>query len=207
MRRFFAILAVAALSLVTTLPSSAQEYGLPRQSYQRNVNIGAGFLSIPDVVGALVTGLSSIEIGEETYAATITPYTNPSVEIMKYKREWFSYGLSISLGYAEGSIMSNTDATIKQTLCIYPTVGFVAETRYFKNEKFSMYGSWGAGASLYVVSQKYANGYGDSTLDAVVLPCVDIYPLCARWGEFIGVYAELGMGSKGMLNTGVFINF
>lgn len=208
MRRFFAILVVAAFALVAISPASAQEYGLSGQNYQKKMDIGAGWFSIPDVVGVLITGLSSIEIEEETFSTSLTPCTNPSVEIMKYKNEWFSYGASFSLGYAEGAVETQMGVVKKQTICIYPTIGFVAETRYFNNDDgFSLYGSWGAGASLYVVSQKYANGYGESTLSATVMPCVDIYPLCARWGEFIGVYAELGIGSKGVLNTGVFINF
>lgn len=207
MKRLVAIFAVVVLSMTTVLPASAQEYQLPRQTYETRADIGVGWVSIPDVVGILVTGLGSLDFEGDTFVTSFTPCTNPSIEVMRYKNEWFSYGLSVTIGLAEGTIEAETGVVKKQTKCFYPTLSFVAETRYFKDENFALYGSWGVGASFYMVRQKYTNGYGDSTFDVAVLPCVDIYPLCARWGEQIGVYAALGAGSKGGLNVGGFINF
>ena len=207
MKRLIAIFVVVVLSLVTILPTSAPEYEWPQPSYEKRMEIGAGWVSIPDVVGILVTGLSSIEFEEETFVTSLTPCTNPSFEMLWRTNKWFSCGVSCSIGYASGNIETVDGGLVKRTSCLYPTLGFVAETRYFAHDGYAMYGSWGAGVSFYFVGQELVKQSGDSTFEVAVLPCVDIYPLCVRWGDLIGFYAECGVGSKGILNVGAFIHF
>ena len=205
MKRFFTFFAVVVLSLMTILPASAQGYGLPQ--YQKRVNLGVGAVSIPDIVGILIAGLSSLDFEEETYTTSLTPCTNPSFEMLWNKNDWFSLGFSCTLGYASGSVESSQGFVKKRTDVLYPTVGVVAETRYFQRGDFAMYGSWGVDATLYVVGQNYLDGSGSSSLAATVFPCVDIYPLCFRRGDWLGIYAELGWGSRGLANVGAYINF
>lgn len=207
MKRLVAIFAVVVLSMTTVLPASAQEYQQPQTSGGEMLKVGVGYVSAPDIVGVLVTSLGSIEFEDDAYSLGFTPLTNISVEMLYKKNQWLSFGWSVAMGYASGRIENGSGAVMKTTRILYPTVSFVAETRYFKRDDFALYGAWGLGATLYVVGQKYLDGSGSSLLDAVVYPCMDIYPACFRWGEEFGAQIEVGWGSKGVVNCGLFFNF
>ena len=207
MKRFFTFFAVVVLSLMTILPASAQDYSLPQTTYNKRVHIGVGALSVHDIFGILIAGLSSLEFDEGSNATAITPCTNPSFEMLWNNDHWFSYGFSFAFGCASGSVETAEGFVKKRTNVFYPTIGFVAETRYYQNNGFALYGSWGLDATIYAVEQNYFDGSASSSLDAAIYPCLDVYPLCFRSGEKLGIYAEVGWGSRGVANVGAFINF
>lgn len=206
MKRLVAVFAVVVLSVMTALPASAQEYQLPQIESGKRVKVGVGGLSFPDVIGIFVTALGSIDFKDDTYYSELTPLTNISVEMLYEQSDWFSLGWSVAMGYSSGSVVTTGGETYKKTQMLYPTVSFVAETRYFEDEEFVMYGAWGVGATIYLTHQDFF-GRENNIFGATVLPSVDLYPAGFRWGENIGAQIEVGWGSKGVVNCGLFFNF
>lgn len=195
------IVAVAVVMSIGLAPASAQQKG------QIQFKAGAGVFSFPDYLSMVLVGFGSIDNADGVTRGNFIPITNPSVEVEFLTSDKFSIGGFFTFGVASswttvdatGEI--NTDAT-----SFYPSLGLAMTTRYFRSDNFSMYGSWGVGATIITMRQTSPTE-GRGGLDATVIPAANIYPLGFKFGDTKGWTVEVGWGSKGIVSFGGFTYF
>lgn len=196
MKRLFTFLMIAALTLGTSQTLVAQDG-------KWSTKVGAGWYSVPDFVGALITGLGTIDTTEGTSSHDFIPLINPNIELVYGVNDWISLGGYLSVGYASAESRFEATGTVnKSTESFYPTLLFSAETRYFTSGWFSMYGSWGIGAMALFSQQLFE---GDTNTQFAVAPMANVYPLGFAFevNHNLAAFLEIGLGAKGFFNVGV----
>ncbi|MBP3382395.1 MAG: hypothetical protein J6K78_00610 [Tidjanibacter sp.] len=202
MKRFFTFLTTILFAVATIAPASAQQRG------EWSIKGGVGWYSLPDIIGALVAGLSTAFGNPEgTERQDFILLLNPNVEAHYGINDWLALGGSLTVGYSSAkSVFTDTGAMNKSASALYPSLMFSAKTQYFRSGAFAMYGSWGVGAMALAAKQWSADG-NTSNNNFAVAPMGNIYPLCFSYGGRTGGFAELGWGAKGVVNVGVYCAF
>lgn len=202
MKRFFAFLTTILFAVATIAPASAQTKG------EWSIKGGVGWYSVPDVIGALVAGLSTAFGNPEgTERQDFILLLNPNVEAHYGINDWLALGGSLTVGYSSAkSVFTDTGSVYQSASALYPSLMFSAKTQYFRSGAFAMYGSWGVGAMALAAKQWSADG-NTSNNNFAVAPMGNIYPLCFSYGGLTGGFVELGWGAKGFANVGVYCAF
>lgn len=212
MKRFFTFLAATAMSVATIFPAKAQ------LGDGWSIKAGAGWFSIPDVVGLLLAGFGAIDTEEGTSNKSFVPMVSPSVELHYQFNDWFALGGSLAVGYAQNkSVFDSSNIVNKEIWTLYPTLCVNALTNYYQNDEFTLYGSWGVGVMVLFCQQR-----GESITDKSV-KCQsafmgNCYPLGLAFdlrplfggSESNGRTAltlEAGWGAKGIASLGLCHNF
>lgn len=199
MKRLLLLLLVATIALNSTTTAQAQ--------VDRNLTLkaSAGLISLPDYINLLLVGLGSIDPKDNISREDFTPCTAINLEMLHPINHWMQIGASLSSGYASAqTIYNDTGALSRYISSFHNSLCFLANTTYWQKNNFAFYGSWGLGATLFVVTQKDAD---TNNTQATVAPMGNIYPICMKFGNLKGAYLELGWGAKGIVTIGGFINF
>ena len=201
MKRILTILLAGAMVLAATTTATAQQRG------DWQVRGSAGVMSMPDVLGVIVVGFGSIDTSENVERHKFIPLTSPTVEVNCWLNDKVALGGSLSVGCAASwSKFTDSGQTSRSVSAVYPSICLSAQTRYFRNGNFMMYGSWGVGAMTMVVNQYDSDeGQNNSSLGFSLMG--NIYPVCFQFGQDKGLFVELGWGAKGSLNVGGCFNF
>ena len=199
MKRFFVFLTTILFAAATIAPASAQQRG------EWSIKGGVGWYSVPDVVGALVAGLSTAFGNPEgAESQGFIPLLNPNIEVHYGINDWLALGGSLSVGYSSAKVvLTDTGALNKSASAFYPSLVFSAKTQYFRSGAFAMYGSWGVGAMALAAKQWSSDGSNNNNSFGI-MPMGNLYPLCFSYGGRTGGFAELGWGAKGFANVGVY---
>lgn len=198
----YALLFALLIAVAGITPMNAQEKASLKLHY------GAGYFSFPDFLGVLLVGFGSLEFSEEeSLHRNFVPLINPNVELEYYFNEHVSLGGHLSLGMATANrtFEENPD-NFKKATAVYPSLMVSSSTHYLQKEKFSLYGHWGVGATLFFFRQVQSDK-AENPLQCNVFPAANIYPICLSYGKKHAVKLELGWGSKGFANIGGSILF
>lgn len=199
MKRIFAFLTTLLFVFATIAPASAQQRG------EWSIKGGVGWYSVPDVIGALVAGLSTAfgnPEGAESQGLILL--LNPNIEAHYGINDWLALGGSLSVGYSSAKVvLTDTGAVNKSASAFYPSLVFSAKTQYLRSGAFTMYGSWGVGAMALAAKQWSADGSNNNNSFGI-MPMGNFYPLCFSYGGRTGGFAEFGWGAKGFANVGVY---
>lgn len=201
MKRILVTLMALAVGAASLTPAVAQT-----QPGDWQARVGAGFFSVPDYVGLILVAFGSIDTNENISHKDFVPLTSINADFNYQKNAWFSWGGKLSFGCAMASSHFNdTGATSRSVTVAYPTLLVGAKTRYFRSGIFEMYGSWGAGATLLVMDQYTSDS--EPNFQMRLFPMADLYPVSFSLGRKNGFFAEIGWGSKGMVNMGGYFSF
>lgn len=83
-----------------------------------------------------------------------------------------------------------------------PMIAVEAQFHYIDRPKWSFYGI--AGAGIGRTFERYANG-ATGSIEKIRHPLLTVHftPIGVRYGKTTGIFAELGYGYRGILNTGI----
>lgn len=199
MKRIICILAVAALVVGAPQKVVAQERG------ELSVRGGVGWYSTPDFIGALASGLGTMSGEDGTVHQSFVPLLNPNIGLYYGVNDWLSLGGSATLGYSTARrVFEGSGVVEKSVEVIYPSLIVAAQTKYYTEGKFSIYGTWGLGAMAFI-SEQFYDGSVESDFNVSIM--ADVYPLSFSYGGDLGGFLEVGWGSRGFVNIGVYRNF
>ncbi len=199
MKRLFMLLLVGTLALSSAAPTQAQV------DHRWEIKASAGLLSTPEYINLILIGLGSLNFDDNLVRQEFTPCTALNVEIYRQVNHWLQVGASLSSGYANvNTTQPETGTMSRHTGSFHTSLCLTANTRYKQKKNLSYYGSWGLGASMFVLTQK-----GDDLNETNVapIPMLNIYPFCMKIGNLRGAYLEFGWGAKGIVNFGGFVRF
>lgn len=173
------------------------------QESKHEVSAGVGLFTTSEIIGAfsnvLATGLTG-----GLYSADES-YTGAYHVSYKYRfTERLSLGGTALYEHADAIAKSDNEEFGKYKNNYY-TLAAEASYRYINSGYLKLYGTLGAGATLY--SQKFVPNTGDSETDSKVHLNFQITPIGVKVGKSVGVFAEAGFGYKGILSAGLFANF
>ncbi len=177
--------------------------GMWAQERKHEVSAGAGLFTTSEIIGVfsnvLATGLTGgLYSADESYSGAY--HVN-----YKYRfTERFSFGGTALYEHADATAKTNNEVYGKYKNNYY-TLAAEMDYRYLNNDYLKLYGTLGAGATLY--TQKYVPNTGDTDTDKMVHFNFQITPIGIKFGKTIGVFAEAGFGYKGILSAGLFANF
>ena len=195
MKRILSLLVAIVLVFGTTQNAAAQERG------EWSIRGGVGWFSVPDLIGALVAGLGSIDTTEGVTRQEFIPLLNPNVGIYCSMNDWLSLGTSFTVGYSTAkTVMEDTGRVNKSVSVLYPSVYIGGIFKYYSYGKFSIYGLCEVGAALYSVTQ-FSDGENRHQLS--FSPMANVYPIGLSYGGQVSGFIEGGWGSRGIVNAGV----
>lgn len=109
----------------------------------------------------------------------------------------FTYGREKSNGYhSAGDFAGN----LKRN---HYTLGVEADFKYYQHGIFDIYGLAGLGVTYF--NQSYVPVNGAKSKDDKWHPNLQLTPIAVKMGNAFGVFVELGIGYKGILNAGLFL--
>lgn len=119
--------------------------------------------------------------------------------------ERFSLGLRTTLGQETIKFYGLEGETLGRIEALPLTAVVVGKYTYHKGSEFELYGLCGVGVSLqlYVRNLHWAPSPSVDYADTIA----ELYPVGMRWGRRQGFFTEFGMGSKGLVHMGYFVNF
>lgn len=203
MKRLYSFLLMVVVTMTCFMPAAAQKDNTSRWQ----LHYGLGGLSLPDVVGALLAGLGSIDIGNEVESHSFAPFCNPNIGLEYALNEKLSLGGSVAVGTARAwTTFTENGQLSKSSECWYPSLCISLSNKYVQKENYRMYGHWGLGAALFSLQQSnHSDSTGNQGLS--VVPMVNLYPLCFAWGKSAGFQLECGWGANGIVNVGGYWSF
>ena len=189
---------IAALFIVT-LP-----FGLSAQVNRHEINAGVGLFTTSEIVDifadVLTTGLTN-----GAYRSSNSTYTGAFHLGYKYRlSDRISAGATVLYEHSKSDALLN-DEEKGEFKNNYYTLAAEMDYRYLSKGNLSLYGTLGAGATLY--AQKYAANNGDKDSNDTVHFNFQVTPIGIKYGSKIGVFMEAGFGYKGILSAGAFIRF
>lgn len=128
-----------------------------------------------------------------------------SADIYRQLGPKFALGLRTSISYEQLNCYNAQDEVLGSVKTLPSTIVLVGKVSYYKGHEFEFYGLYGLGASLTINIDDFYWRPSPSISHAESI--AEIYPIGLRWGRKMGFFGELGIGSKGLINAGYFVNF
>lgn len=168
--------------------------------YKHDIQLGAGLWTSEYAALEGYINLFMILILKET----VTPFERGNGLYGTYR---YRVSRRISAGLTTGATLLNTgepvfhdSGTSGDYRYVSALLAAEAQFHYIDRPQWSLYGIAGAG-----LGRTFAKNYGTVTSEKNKYPLVTIQvtPIGLRYGKTVGLFAELGYGYKGIVNTGI----
>ena len=190
---------IFAISLIV-LPNNAYSQTM---GSDHEISLGVGMLTTDQILGALLTdgGRTILSLGSEN-TDNLRFLGAFSFSYKYYVKNKFAAGLTIVSDRVAGDLVDGDDELIgsmkRHYLTIAPEIKLV-----YKNERlFRLYGVAGIGYTFGTEHAEDLQGVEDEPFHINHLN-FHITPLGIRFGRTVGVFAEIGIGYKGIIAAGV----
>lgn len=177
--------------------------GIQAQTNKHEINAGVGIFSTSEIIDIFADILTTGITGG-AYNADKS-YTGSFHLGYKYRfTDRVSAGGTLLYEHATADAMINNvkEGDFKNN---YYTLAAEMDYRYLNKGNVTLYGTLGAGATLY--TQKYTSNEGEKDSNNAVHFNFQITPIGIKYGSRFGVFAEAGFGYKGILSAGLFARF
>ncbi len=141
---------------------------------------------------------------------TVTPFQRSNGAYATYR---YRISRRVSVGLSTGATLLNTDEAVfgysrSPGKYRYVSALFAVEGQfhYIDRPKWSLYSVAGGGLGG-TFERNSDNSTGPAEETRYPLLTMQVTPVGVRFGKVAGVFAELGYGYKGILNTGVSVRF
>ncbi len=190
----------SAICLLLSIGSNAQ------QNYRHEVRLSAGLWASEY---AAVEGYANLLV-MFLLRETIKPYQRSNGLYGTYR---YRISRRFSAGVTAGATLLNTDESLfgyspESGDYRYISALFAAEAQfhYFDGPIWCLYSMAGGGVgNAFERNSAAASGVVEKSRSPLMI--MQISPIGIRCGKTVGIFAELGYGYKGILNTGISVRF
>jgi len=187
-----------------------------QRQYDRDISVGYGYISSNRIAHAagLGTGIFTFCIFPFFDCPTLTNHTQIGAVGLSYKKltgkkQRLTMGGTLSYEYIGYNLtFGNTitdDKTTDYLQFHFLTGTYELDYRYISKEKFQMYFSVGAGVSIlsHLSTPQNYTPQDQNSWEYLIYPNFHANALGFRFGKSTAVFAELGLGYKGIVNVGL----
>ena len=203
MKKYYALLVISVLFLI----------GLPGKLFSQSetgdheISLGIGLLSLDEIYGTFAAdvGRTIVSLGtEDTDNTKIRGAFSFSYKYFVKNR--FAAGLTMVTDRVTGDLVDNSDELTGTFKRHYFTIAPEMKFIYSNKQAFRFYGILGAGITFGSEKTKDLSGADDESNSWTHFN-FQITPLGFRFGQSFGIYAELGVGYKGIIAGGISYHF
>jgi opacity protein-like surface antigen len=175
------------------------------QSKKSEVDLGVGIWSSNQIIGTMSDIIASailpagVSMDNSSYIGALHVGYKYSLS------DRFALGPVLTYDLGTSDAVANKEKTGKFTSNYY-SLSLEADYKFINRDKFKLYALVGAGGTI--LNQVYKdNKTGEKNGESQTFFNFQITPVGIKYGDSFGVFAELGLGYKGILCAGVFYRF